>query len=75
MDTEFWEEHKPKFLKQAPSKTTPLIVEAPPMKPYIEGNSYPTVPAELKTRQQWDIRKEVILDDTHKCTSTSTEKR
>ena len=75
MGADFWEEHKPKKLKQPPSKTTPLIVEAPPMKPYIEGDPHPTVPAELKAHQQWVVRKEVILDDTHKCASTSAEKR
>ena len=75
MDTEFWEEHKPIFLKQDLQKTTSIVEEAPPMKPYIEGDLHPTVPTELKAHQQWIVRKEVILDDTHKCTSTSTEKR
>jgi hypothetical protein len=75
MDADFWEEHKPRFLKQDAPKTPPTVVETPSMKPYIEGDPHPTVPAELKAHQQWGVRKEVILDDTHKCASTSTEKR
>ena len=55
MDADFWEEHKPKFLEQDPSKTTPIVAETPPMKPYIEGDPYPTVPAELKARRQWVV--------------------
>ena len=57
MDADFWEEHKPKFLKQDAPKTTPIGEEAPPMKPYIEGDPYPTVPAELKSLRQWVVWK------------------
>ena len=62
MDTNFWEEHKPKFLKQSPSKTTPIVEEAPPMKPYIEGDPYPAVPAELKSLRQWVLWKKELRD-------------
>ena len=57
MDTDFWEEHKPKFLKQDASETTPIVVEAPSMKPYIERDPYPAVPAELKSLRQWVVWK------------------
>lgn len=62
MDTNFWEEHKPIFLKQSPSKTTPIVEEAPPMKPYIEGDPYPAVPAELKSLRQWVLWKKELRD-------------
>lgn len=62
MDADFWEEHKPKFLKQDTSKTTPIVEEAPPMKPYIEGDPYSAVPAELKSLRQWVVWKKELLD-------------
>ena len=62
MDADFWEEHKPKFLKQDTSKTTPIVEEAPPMKPYIEGDPYSAVPAELKSLRQWVVWKKELRD-------------
>ena len=58
MNANFWEEHKPRFLKQDTPKTTPIVVETPPMKPYIEGDPYPAVPAELKSLRQWVVWKQ-----------------
>ena len=57
MEADFWEEHKPKFLKQDALKTVPIVEESPPMKPYIEGDPYPAVPAELKSLPQWVVWK------------------
>ena len=62
MDTHFWEEHKPIFLKPDPSQTTSIIGAAPPMKPYIEGDPYPAVPAELKSLRQWVLWKKELRD-------------
>ena len=62
MDADFWEEHKPKFLKQDTSKTTSIVEEAPPMKPYIEGDPYPAVPTELKSLPQWVVWKKELRD-------------
>ena len=47
MDADFWEEHKPKFLK-----STHLAEEIPHYNP---ADPYPAVPAELKARQQWVV--------------------
>ena len=60
MDTNFWEEHKPRFLKQDASRTTPIVAATPPMESSIEGDPYPAVPAELKSLQQWVVWKRKI---------------
>ena len=79
MEADFWEEHKPRFLKPDAPKTIPIVGEAPPMKPYIEGDPYPAVPAELKCLRQWVVWKRKLRDGkltkvplqvTHKAAAT-----
>ena len=60
MDADFWEAHKPRFLKHDPSKTTPILPETPPVQPYIKGDPYPAVPVELKSLQQWVVWKQKL---------------
>ena len=58
MDAEFWENHRPRFLKQ----DAPIVGEPPPGEPYIKGDPYPAVPAELKDLRHWVLWKAEVRD-------------